>query len=106
MGCMQSHAQSETPLDRFVASLANETPPIDLTGALLGVWWALRGAWQNAHDAVQNHSPECSWVHAALHREEGDHSNADYWYRLAGRPVAHDDPRTEYLAIASELLSL
>jgi hypothetical protein len=101
MGCMQSDAQ----LAPLVASLDGATPPKGLSGPLLGVWRALRGEWDAAHDAVQDDTVECSWVHAALHREAGDHGNAGYWYRLASRPVAKGDIRVEYLAIASELLN-
>lgn len=97
--------QSDAQLDPFVASLDDAIPPKALAGPLLGVWRALRGEWHAAHDAVQADTAECSWVHAALHREEGDHSNADYWYRLASRPAAKGDMRAEYLAIASELLN-
>lgn len=101
MSCMQSDAQ----LAPFVTSLDDATPPNSLAGPMLGVWHALRGEWDAAHDAVQNDTVECSWVHAALHREEGDHGNAGYWYRLARRQVAKGDLRAEYLAIASELLN-
>jgi len=98
---MSAHAQ----LDRFVASLSDHQVPEVHSGPLLGVWHALRGDWQAAHDAVQDDTRECSWVHAALHREERDHGNAGYWYRQAGRPVAQGDMRAEYLAIAAELLT-
>jgi len=91
-------------LAEFERTLAADAPPAGLSPALLGCWHALRGAWERAHDAVQPDGPECAWVHAALHREEGDLPNARYWYRLAGRPEASGDPAAEYRAIAAELL--
>lgn len=45
------------------------------------------GDWERAHKLVQDDpSPEAAWVHAHLHRMEGDLWNAGYWYRRAGRP--------------------
>lgn len=99
---------SDAQLDRFVASLDDacmpEGVPEAVKAPLLGVWHALRGDWQAAHDAVQDDTDACSWVHAALHREEGDHGNASYWYGRCSRPVAQGETRSEYLAIAAELL--
>ncbi len=47
------------------------------------------GDWEGAHRLVQSDaSAEAAWVHAHLHRVEGDHSNARYWYGRAGRPEA------------------
>lgn len=83
-------------LAAFVASLARAAPAADLP--------ALRGEWELAHDAVQPETAECAWVHAALHREEGDRHNADYWYRQAGRTAPMATTRDEYLAIAAALL--
>lgn len=91
-------------LTEFEQSLRAEEPPPGLTPAQLGCWHALRGAWDAAHDAVQPEGADCSWVHAALHREEGDLSNARYWYGLAGRPEATGELEVEYRAIARELL--
>lgn len=101
MSCMQS----DVKLGHFIASLSDTRPPSELLGPLLGVWYALRGEWQAAHGEVQDDTVECSWVHAALHRQEGDHDNAGYWYRRAGRPIAIDEIRAEFLAIAAELMN-
>jgi len=89
----------------FVSSLQQASPAADTSPALRGVWHALRGEWERAHDAVQPDTRDCAWVHAALHREEGDLPNADYWYRLAGRAGGTGPHRDEYLAIAAALLS-
>lgn len=84
--------------------LATERPPAGAAPALCGVFFALRGEWDLAHDAVQPEDADCAWVHAALHREEGDLDNARYWYGRAGRSMAAGPVRDEYLAIARELL--
>lgn len=56
--------------------------------ALQALWHAARGDWDAAHEAAQvGRDADSAWVHALLHREEGDDSNAAYWYRRAGRPV-------------------
>ena len=92
-------------IEQFEASLQEPGPPADLTPALRGLWHALCGDWDTAHATVQTEGDgECAWVHAALHREEGDLRNADYWYRRADRPRAHGDVRAEYLGIAAALL--
>ena len=74
--------------------------------ALQALWWALRGDWNKAHECVQQHEGErdCDWVHAHLHRVEGDLGNAGYWYRRAGRPAADDAVEAEWERIASALL--
>lgn len=91
-------------LAEFEASLTAASPPPSLSAPLRGVWHALRGEWDAAHDAVQTDTVDCAWVHAALHREEGDLGNAGYWYRAAHRAAARGDHRAEYLAIAAVLL--
>lgn len=97
--------QPDPQLAQFVASLDGHSVPGGVAGPLLGCWHALRGEWDKAHDAVQDDSAESAWVHAALHREERDHGNAAYWYRLANRSVVTGAMRGEYLAIAAELLA-
>jgi hypothetical protein len=50
------------------------------------LWWDAHGDWDRAHQLAQSvDTPDGAWVHAYLHRKEGDLSNADYWYRRAGR---------------------
>jgi hypothetical protein len=62
------------------------------------------GDWEAAHLLVQDDpSPEAAWVHAHLHRVEGDRANADYWYRRAGKPVARGDLDEERRAIERAL---
>ena len=75
-------------LDEFRQSLAATNPPAELTHALASLWWDAKGDWKQAHEsAQQDEGPEGSWVHAYLHRKEGDRGNAAYWYTRAGRPI-------------------
>jgi hypothetical protein len=95
----------EMTLDEFKESLAEQSPP-ELSGPLMALWWAAKGDWEQAHTVVQDDSGRsAAWVHAHLHRVEGDHSNAAYWYRNAGRPVARGELSTEWEAIVADLLA-
>lgn len=88
------------------ASLAGAAPPNGLAGPLAGLWWAAKGDWDRAHKIVQDdESPDAAWVHAYLHRVEGDLPNAGYWYRAAGQPVARGTLDEEWAAIAAALLA-
>jgi hypothetical protein len=87
------------------ASLAGAAPPAGLDGPIEGLWWAAKGDWDRAHTIVQDDgSREAAWVHAYLHRVEGDLSNAAYWYRTAGQPVARGTLEDEWIEIARVLL--
>jgi hypothetical protein len=67
---------------------------------------ALAGDWDGAHQLVQQYESDATaaWIHAVLHKMEGDLSNSGYWYRLAGQ-VEHfdDEPRAELIAIQAKL---
>ncbi|MBU8873659.1 hypothetical protein KQ910_07780 [Reyranella sp. MMS21-HV4-11] len=93
-------------LDTFAASVTADQPPAGSSPALQALWWVRRGDWARAHECVQAHEGEadCDSVHAHLHREEGDLSNAGYWYRRAGRPVSQQSLEAEWTALATELL--
>jgi hypothetical protein len=70
------------------------------------LWWAARDDWDKAHRLVQDEdSREAAWVHAYLHRVEGDLSNAGYWYRRAGRPETKAALEDEWAEIAAALLA-
>jgi len=91
-------------LAEFEASLAAAAPPA-VHPNLQALWWQAKGDWDAAHEVVQERSDrDAEWIHAFLHRDEGDLGNAGYWYRRAGRPAANGDLRDEWRAIATELL--
>ena len=93
-------------LDEFRKSLTQPGPPATLTHALVGLWWDAKGDWKRAHEsAQQDEGPDGSWVHAYLHRKEGDQSNAAYWYSRAGKPVCREPHDAEWVNIVKDLLS-
>ncbi len=92
-------------LDQFKASLTADTPP-DVAPLLRALWHDAHGNWDTAHEIAQGVDDESgAWVHAYLHRREGDLSNAGYWYRQAGKPAATDSLENEWNRIATALLT-
>lgn len=71
------------------------------------LWLAKAGRWHEAHDLCQQlPDPAGSWIHAWLHREEGDYGNASYWYSRAGKPATPESAslEEEWFEIARALL--
>jgi len=92
-------------VDDFRQSLTATEPPAGLTHALAGLWWDAKGEWTRAHEsAQQDERTDGSWVHAYLHRKEGDKENAAYWYSRAGKPVCREPLDAEWLRIVKALL--
>jgi len=92
-------------LETFRQSLSANEPPVGLTPALVGLWRDAKGDWKRAHEsAQQDEGVEGSWVHAYLHRKEGDQGNAAYWYSRAGKPVCREPLDGEWLSIVTTLL--
>jgi hypothetical protein len=90
----------------FERTLSQPKPPGGLTPALVGLWWAAKEDWDQAHRVVMNDDgKDCAWVHAYLHRLEGDLGNARYWYQRAGKPAASGALPAEWSAIAYALLA-
>lgn len=92
-------------LDGFRASLAADAPPAGLGDPLAALWWEAKGDWQRAHGCAQDcEDADGAWVHAYLHRVEGDLANAGYWYRRAGRTPSAAELPAEWREIAAALL--
>jgi hypothetical protein len=92
-------------LAAFRASQSAEKPPQGLSLALQALWWDAKGNWDKAHECAQSKKDAAGcWVHAYLHRKEGDTGNAGYWYRRAGKPAATVSLNEEWREIASSLL--
>jgi hypothetical protein len=90
----------------FRASLADTAPASTLSPPLAALWWAAKGKWDDAHKIVMHEeTADAAWVHAYLHRVEGDLGNAGYWYRQANQPVAKDSLDAEWERIVSALLA-
>ncbi len=92
-------------LQAFKDSLNSTTPPAELSPALQALWHDAKGDWHAAHATVQPQEDQTgAAVHAYLHRKEGDLSNAAYWYRRAGLPVADDSLEAEWERLVQTLL--
>ena len=88
------------------SALSSEAMPAGLSSSEQALWMVRAGRWHEAHEQCQNIPGSAgSWIHAYLHREEGDHGNAAYWYSRAGKPVPSRSvtPDEEWRQIASEL---
>jgi hypothetical protein len=92
-------------LQEFRDSLRQDEPPRGLNFALAGLWWDAKGDWNKAHEsAQQDEGPAGSWVHAYLHRKEGDPANAGYWYGRAGKVPVQGSLEQEWLEVVGLLL--
>lgn len=88
----------------FTQSLKDNNLPV-LPPWLAALWYDAKGDWKNAHDLVNDLSDERSaWVHAYLHRKEGDTGNAGYWYRRAGKPIPSISLDNEWVDLVKSLL--
>lgn len=93
-------------MEEFKKSLSEATPPHTLSDLLKALWYDGKGDWKKSHDIAQDiHSAEGSWIHAYLHRKEGDDGNAAYWYRRAGKPVCKWSLEKEWDAIVAAFLA-
>ena len=94
-------------LEEFNRSIATDAVPPDGLGlAVQSLWWDAKGDWEKAHRLAQEDpNPNATWVHAYLHRREGDETNAAYWYAKAVKPMATGPFSTERDHIVATLLA-
>lgn len=94
-------------IQTFATSLRADIAPSGLAPPLVALWHAARGEWDAAHAIAQQQEgdPSHDWVHAHLHRVEGDLGNAGSWYRRAGKPMPKGDLASERDAIVAALLA-
>jgi hypothetical protein len=92
--------------EAFRKSLTDPQPPLGLSLALTGLWYDAKSDWARAHEfAQQDEGPAGSWVHAYLHRKEGDVENAAYWYSRANQPICRHSLEAEWQSISKSLLA-
>lgn len=73
-------------IDEFKESLLLPSAPQVISNHLKALWYDAKGNWEKAHTIIQDiEDKNAAWIHAYLHRKEGDIFNADYWYSRAGR---------------------
>ncbi|HEX6892778.1 MAG TPA: hypothetical protein VF141_18850 [Chryseolinea sp.] len=93
-------------ITEFKDSLKQSSPPPQSSKLLQALWYDANGDWEAAHNVAQDiHSKEGSWIHAYLHRKEGDLGNASYWYNRANQPVCNKSLTEEWEEIAQALLT-
>jgi hypothetical protein len=91
--------------EEFHASLKDPAPPRELPAVLKALWHDGKNDWASAHNIAQEISTaEGSWIHAYLHRKEGDLGNAAYWYSRAGRNMPVLSLEQEWSEIVEQLL--
>lgn len=72
--------------NQFKESLSESNPPENISVYLKALWFDAKDDWEKAHTLIQEiEDTTAAWIHAYLHRKEGDPGNADYWYRRAGK---------------------
>jgi hypothetical protein len=92
-------------LNAFKATLQQDTPPPFDNPLLRALWYDAKGDWDRAHQIAQDVSgPDGDWVHAYLHRVEGDEWNANYWYRRAGRSMPDLSLKEEWAQLVEAFL--
>jgi len=91
--------------EEFKSTLAQQSVPDNISPPLRALWEDARGRWSEAHGLAQDIDDDTgAWIHAYLHRREGDLANAAYWYRRAHQPVAHDSLEEEWERIVRTLI--
>ena len=92
-------------LQDFKQSIIQPTPPHEANDLMKAMWYDAKNNWHKAHEIVQDlASVEASWIHAYLHRKEGDLGNASYWYHRAGRNIPKISLQQEWEEIVENLL--
>jgi len=90
---------------QFEQSLSGSAPPSELSVYLQSLWFDAKGDWDAAHQVIQDvDDPTGAWIHAYLHRKEGDIANAAYWYDRAGKKVCALSLKDEWKTISGALL--
>jgi hypothetical protein len=92
-------------LSSFKTSISTHTPPSEASLYLQALWYEAKGDWDKAHVLIQDlPDKDAAWIHAYLHRKEGDTWNADYWYSRAGRKRPNCTLQEEWDNIVGALL--
>ncbi len=91
---------------KFQESLSQPSPPPGISEHLRSLWYDAKGDWEKSHEIIQDiEDANAAWIHAYLHRKEGDTWNADYWYRRAKKTRPAISLEEEWLVILKAMLS-
>ena len=92
-------------INDFIKSLSHDKAPADISSYLQSLWFDGKGNWEAAHTVVQDiEDKTAAWIHAYLHRKEGDNGNARYWYNRAGKEMPQVSLEEEWKKMVSSLL--
>ncbi|GAB5474323.1 MAG: hypothetical protein Mars2KO_24220 [Maribacter sp.] len=95
-----------TSYSEFEETLIDDEPNVKWPEALKAMWYDANGNWAASHDIAQEmHTRLGSWIHAYLHRKEGDEWNAGYWYRQANQPFPKMTLAQEHREITDFILN-
>ena len=90
----------------FLGTLENVRPDSELSPEIRALWWIKKGNWEIAHQIAQDAGTKHGdWIHAHLHRIEGDLSNASYWYSRAGKPNCQTSLPEEWESLVKHILN-
>jgi len=91
--------------EQFNQSLSQSSAPSAISEHLKALWYDAKGDWEKSHQMIQDiDDANAEWIHAYLHRKEGDIGNADYWYRRAGKKRPAVTLEQEWEIIAREII--
>ncbi len=92
-------------LATFLKSLDYDTVPNDYSIHLKSLWYDAKNNWQEAHDLIDHlEDADSAYVHAYLHRKEGDLWNAKYWYNRAQKTMPKNSLEEEWLTLVQYFL--
>ena len=93
-------------LEHFKKTLSDKNPPTGIDANLKALWYDGKGHWDEAHNIVQASGNQIAdWIHAYLHRKEGDLGNASYWYSRARKQNPNLPIDAEWEELVKYLLS-
>jgi hypothetical protein len=105
LSCRSNQSSKDMDLSAFKKTISGEEVPSSLSVYLQALWFDGRGNWEQAHQLIQDlEDQKAAWIHAYLHRKEGDVWNADYWYRRAGRTRSSVSLEQEWEDLVSAFL--
>ena len=92
-------------LSLFKKSIEGNEPPQEASVYLKALWYDAKGEWDRSHKLIQDiDDHKAAWIHAYLHRREGDIGNADYWYERAGKKRPECTLENEWEELATALI--
>ena len=91
--------------DTFQKSLSDAAPPANASVYVQSLWYDGKGDWELAHELIQDLTDKtAAWIHAYLHRKEGDVWNANYWYTKAGQRMPGYSLEQEWEELVKSML--